>query len=133
MRGGVVLAAFLAGTAVGAGLTGSRVAPGAQVPLRRALVLEGALLAVFAVLWLVAGNPAGHPTTTLALLVAGAAAMGLQAAMALAFHLPNVATVAMTATLAQLGALAGWRAREGRAVVARTPAVSLMVPLCLRT
>jgi hypothetical protein len=46
---------------------------------------------------------------------------------ALAFHLPNVATVAMTATLAQLGALIGWRRREGSPVVARTPAASLMV------
>ena len=35
----------------------------------------------------------------------------------------------MTATLAQLGALLGWRAREGRQIVLRTPAVSLMIPL----
>jgi hypothetical protein len=68
---------------------------------------------------------------TLALLVVGAAAMGLQAAISLAFHLANVATVAMTATLAQLGAFVGWREREGRSIVAKTPAVSLMIPLCL--
>jgi hypothetical protein len=66
-----------------------------------------------------------------ALLVLGSAAMGLQAAIALAFHLPNVATVAITATLAQLGALVGWREREGRSIVANTPSAPLMAALCL--
>jgi uncharacterized membrane protein YoaK (UPF0700 family) len=131
VRAGAVLAAFLVGTAVGGRLTGSLLVPGARSPLGRTLLVEASLLAAFAVLWLTAGSPAGHATLTLALLVTGAAAMGLQAAIALAFHLPNVATVAMTATLAQLGALAGWRGREGHPVVARTPAVSLMIPLCL--
>ena len=131
VRAGAVLAAFLAGTAVGARLTGSRLVPGAQSPLVRTLLIEASLLAAFAALWLATGDPAGQATPTLALLVVGAAAMGLQAAIALAFHLPNVATVAMTATLAQLGALVGWRGREGRAIVAKTPAASLMIPLCL--
>ena len=76
-------------------------------------------------LWVVIGHPAGHAARTLALLVVGATAMGFHAAIALAFHLPNVATVAMTATLAQLGA------REGNAIVGSTPAVSLVIPLCL--
>jgi len=83
------------------------------------------------VLWVVIGHPAGHAARTLALLVVGATAMGFHAAIALAFHLPNVATVAMTATLAQLGALVGWREREGNAIVGNTPAVSLVIPLCL--
>jgi uncharacterized membrane protein YoaK (UPF0700 family) len=131
VRAGAVLAAFLVGTAVGARVTGSRLVPGAQNPLGRTLALEAGLLAAFAVLWLVTGDPEGDAAATLALLVVGAAAMGLQAAIALAFHLPNVATVAMTATLAQLGALVGWRGREGRGIVAKTPAVSLMIPLCL--
>jgi hypothetical protein len=99
--------------------------------MRRALVVEAGVLAAFAVLWVAIGSPAGDDAGTVALLVVGALAMGIQAAVALAFHLPNVATVAMTATLAQLAALAGWRAREGRSVVDRTPAVWLMIPLCL--
>jgi uncharacterized membrane protein YoaK (UPF0700 family) len=131
LRAGAVLAAFLVGTAIGARITGSQLVPGAQSPLGRTLLIEASLLAAFGVLWLATGDPADHATMTLALLVVGAAAMGLQAAIALAFHLPNVATVAMTATLAQLGALLGWREREGRSIVAKTPAVSLMIPLCL--
>jgi uncharacterized membrane protein YoaK (UPF0700 family) len=131
VRAGVVLAAFLAGTVAGARLTGSRLVPGEDRTLRRTLVLEAGLLAVFAVLWLVAGDPADHAAAKFVLLVLGAAAMGLQAAVALAFHLPNVATVAITATLAQLGALVGWREREGRAIVAQTPSVALMILLCL--
>jgi uncharacterized membrane protein YoaK (UPF0700 family) len=131
VRAGAALAAFLAATAVGAGLTGSRLMPGSQIPMRRTLLLEAGLLAVFALLWLATGDPEGHATMSLALLVVGAAAMGLQAAIALAFHLPNIATVALTGTLAQLGALVGWRVREGRSIVAKTPAVALMIPLCL--
>src|SRR5215213_5380493 len=126
VRAGAVLGAFLLGTAFGARITGSLLVPGKPSPLRHTLLLEAGLLAVFAFLWVATGNPAGHATMTLALLVVGAAAMGLQAAISLAFHLPNVATVAMTATLAQLGALVGWRGREGHPIVARTPAVSLM-------
>jgi uncharacterized membrane protein YoaK (UPF0700 family) len=131
-RAGAALGAFLIGTAAGARITGSQLAPGApRSPMTRTLRLEAALLALFAVLWLATGTPADHSSLSIALIVLGAGAMGLQAAVALAFHLPNVATVAMTATLAQLGALAGWRRREGSRVVARTPAASLMVALSL--
>ena len=97
--------------------------------MTRTLRLEAALLALFAVVSIAAGTPADHTGVSLALIVLGAGAMGLQAAVALAFHLPNVATVAMTATLAQLGALVGWRRREGSTVVRQTPAASLMVAL----
>lgn len=131
-RAGAALGAFLIGTAAGARLTGSQLAPGApRSPMARTLRLEAALLAAFAVLWLAAGTPADHSAVSYLLIVIGAGAMGLQAAVSLAFHLPNVATVAMTATLAQLGALIGWRRREGKAVFARTPAASLMLGLCL--
>jgi uncharacterized membrane protein YoaK (UPF0700 family) len=131
LRAGAVLVAFLVGCAIGARLAGSQLVPGTDRPLRRTLLLEGGLLTAFALIWLATGDPADHAAMTVVLLVVGATAMGLQAAIALALHLPNVATVAMTATLAQLGALVGWREREGRAIVARTPAVSLMIPLCL--
>jgi uncharacterized membrane protein YoaK (UPF0700 family) len=131
-RAATALGAFLVGTTAGARLTGSRLAPGdARSPMGRTLVLEAGLLAAFAVVWLAAGTPADHPVLSFALIAIGAGAMGLQAAVALAFHLPNVATVAMTATLAQLGALIGWERREGSSVAAGTPAASLLGALCL--
>jgi uncharacterized membrane protein YoaK (UPF0700 family) len=131
-RAGAALGAFLIGTAVGARITGSQLVPGApRSPMTRTLQLEAALLALFAVVWFATGTPADHSGLTLVLVVLGAGAMGLQAAVALAFHLPNVATVAMTATLAQLGALVGWERREGSTVISRTPAASLMVALSL--
>jgi uncharacterized membrane protein YoaK (UPF0700 family) len=93
-RAGAALRAFLIGTAVGARMTGSQLAPGApRSPMNHTIRFEAALLALFAVLWLAAGTPADHSTLSLGLIVLGAAAMGLQAAVALAFHLPNVATV----------------------------------------
>jgi uncharacterized membrane protein YoaK (UPF0700 family) len=125
-RAATALAAFLIGSLAGARLTGSRLLPDAPgLAMARTLWLEAALLAVFAALW-IAGGP------SFALIAIGGLAMGLQAAVALAWHVPNVATVAMTATLAQLAAIAGWRGREGRspAVVAAPPA-SLMVGLIL--
>jgi uncharacterized membrane protein YoaK (UPF0700 family) len=131
-RAATALGAFLVGTTAGARLTGSHLAPDdARSPMGRTLVLEAVLLAVFAAIWLAAGTPADHPVLSFALIAFGAGAMGLQAAVALAFHLPNVATVAMTATIAQLGALIGWQRREGSPVVARTPAASLLAALCL--
>jgi uncharacterized membrane protein YoaK (UPF0700 family) len=131
-RAAVVLAAFLVGTTVGARLTGSRLAAGRlQAPMERTIALEGILLAVFALVWLVAGTPGVGSAEAFVLLVVAATAMGLQAAVSLAFHLPNVATVAMTATLAQLGALLGWRWREGPAVMLGSVEVSLLVPLCV--
>jgi uncharacterized membrane protein YoaK (UPF0700 family) len=131
-RAATALGAFLVGTTVGARLTGSRLAPGdARSPMGRTLALEAVLLAAFAVIWLAAGTPADHAVLSFALIAVGGGAMGVQAAVALALHLPNVATVAMTATLAQLGALIGWERREGSSVAAGTPAASLLVALCL--
>jgi uncharacterized membrane protein YoaK (UPF0700 family) len=131
LRAGIVLLAFLVATAIGARITGSRLAAGEQSPLGRTLLIEACLLTLFGVLWAVSGDPSPHATMTFALLLVGASAMGLQAAISLAFHLPNVATVAITATLAQLGALIGWREREGRAGLANTPPISLMILICL--
>jgi uncharacterized membrane protein YoaK (UPF0700 family) len=131
-RAAIVLAAFLVGTTLGARLTGSSLAAGRlQGTMERTVALEGILLAVFGAVWLVTGTPRTGSTEAFVLLLIGATAMGLQAAVSLAFHLPNVATVAMTATLAQLGALVGWRWREGPAVMLRTVEMSLLVPLCL--
>jgi uncharacterized membrane protein YoaK (UPF0700 family) len=132
VRAATALAAFLAGSAVGARLAGSRLVPGRpDGEMRRTLLLEAALLAVFALLWTVADRPDDRTALGLALIATGAGAMGVQAAIALALHVPNVATVAMTATLAQIGALAGWRNREGPGIVTKTPSLALMIPLCL--
>jgi uncharacterized membrane protein YoaK (UPF0700 family) len=131
-RAVVALAAFVAGSALGARLAGSQLVPGRPGDgMRRTLLVEAGLLAAFALLWAAGTEPDGRTALSLALIVCGAGAMGVQAAVALALHLPNVATVAMTATLAQLGALAGWREREGAGIVAKTPALSLMILLCL--
>jgi uncharacterized membrane protein YoaK (UPF0700 family) len=129
-RAAVALAAFLAGTVVGARLTGSRLAADAPpARMTRTLGIEGVLLAVFGGLWLAAGTPAEHPGLLHVMIAVGAAAMGLQAAVALALRLPNIATVAMTGTLAQLGALLGWWRREGSDVLETTPSASLMLAL----
>jgi uncharacterized membrane protein YoaK (UPF0700 family) len=131
-RAALALAAFLAGTALGARLTGSHLVPGdAGRRVRPALRIEAALLAAFAIVWAAAGRPEDDTAVALVLIAGGAGAMGVQAAVALALRLPNIATVAMTGTLAQLGALAGWRRREGREIVAATPSLRLMLFLCL--
>jgi uncharacterized membrane protein YoaK (UPF0700 family) len=57
VRAGAVLGAFLVGTAVGARITGSRLVPGTRRPLGRTLLLEAGLLAAFALLWVVVGDP----------------------------------------------------------------------------
>ena len=80
--------------------------------LPRALMLEAALLTGFAVLWLAIGSPADHPALRVVVLAVGASAMGVQAAVALALKIPNIATVALTATIAQLSAYAGWLRRD---------------------
>jgi hypothetical protein len=132
VRAALALAAFMAGSALGAWLAGSELSPGrTDRQMRRTLVVEAALLAVFALLWAFSDRSNDNTAPTLVLIATGAGAMGVQAAIALALRLPNVATVAMTATLAQIGALAGWRRREGPGILARTPSLALMVPLCL--
>jgi hypothetical protein len=88
------------------------------------------LLTAFAVLWLAIGNPAHHSPVQVVLLLVGATAMGVQAAIALAFKVPNIATVALTATIAQLGAFAGWLQRDS-AVPRNVPSPALMSALAL--
>jgi uncharacterized membrane protein YoaK (UPF0700 family) len=126
----VAVAAFLLGSGLGALFTGSRVLPGAALSMQRTLLLEATLLGAFAIVWVAGGGPAGHSALSLVLIAIGAGAMGIQAAVAIAWHVPNVATVAMTATLAQIAALGGWRGREGRgAGASEAPPASLMLAL----
>jgi uncharacterized membrane protein YoaK (UPF0700 family) len=129
----VALAAFLLGAVAGGRLAGSHLDPSQEdPPMSRTLLIEAGLLTVFAVLWLIGGSPVGDTGLTYALIVLGAVAMGMQAAVSIAFHVPNVATVAMTGTLAQFAAAVGWRQREGaRAGLSDVPPASLMVLLIL--
>jgi uncharacterized membrane protein YoaK (UPF0700 family) len=131
-RAAVALAAFLIGAAAGGWLTGSRLeADAPRGTMARTLRIEAVLLAVFGALWLALDTPLDHPGLLHVLIAVGAAAMGLQAAVSIALRLPNIATVAMTGTLAQLGALLGWWRREGNDVLQRTPSAALMLGLCL--
>jgi uncharacterized membrane protein YoaK (UPF0700 family) len=129
----VALAAFLLGAVAGGRLAGSHLDPREEdPPMSRTLLFQAGLLTVFAVVWLIGGSPVGDTGLTYALIVIGALAMGIQAAVSIAFHVPNVATVAMTGTLAQFAALVGWREREGsRAGLRDAPPASLMVLLIL--
>src|SRR5919106_2168789 len=131
VRAGAALTAFVLGSFIGARIVGSRLTAEAErEPLTRALSLVAGLLTAFAMLWLATGAPAEQPVVQVVLLALGAAAMGLQAAVSLALKIPNIATVALTATIAQLAALAGWRRREG-VVAPDVPAPALMGAMIL--
>jgi uncharacterized membrane protein YoaK (UPF0700 family) len=107
VRAGAVLLAFVVGAALGARLVGAQLSPQGVSTELRVMALEGMLLAAFAVLWLVVGTPDDHPFWRVVLLAVGAGAMGIQASLALALKIPNVVTVAVTATVAALGQRAG--------------------------
>jgi uncharacterized membrane protein YoaK (UPF0700 family) len=128
VRAGAVLLAFFAGAAAGARLVGSRLTTGAPRGAElRVLGVEAALLAAFAVVWIAVGTPADEPVVRVVLLALGAAAMGVQVAFALAIKIPNVVTVALTATVAYLGQRAGDRSRGADAEL---PSTRLLVELC---
>jgi uncharacterized membrane protein YoaK (UPF0700 family) len=107
IRAGVVLVTFFIGVVGGAHMVGTRLAPGAPRGECRALATEAALLTAFAGLWLAIGTPDDHPLARAVLLALGAGAMGIQAALVLALKIPNVLTVALTATVAYLGQRVG--------------------------
>lgn len=102
VRAAVVLVAFSAATALGARLIGARLDEGADLGELEILAVEGVLLAAFAAIWVGVGDPTAHPVAQVLLVAIGAAAMGTQAALSLALKVPNVLTVALTATLAYL-------------------------------
>jgi uncharacterized membrane protein YoaK (UPF0700 family) len=117
VRAGAVLVAFVAGAAVGSRLGDKR----------RVLAVEAGLLAAFAVLWLAIDTPADHAVARVVLLALGAAAMGFQASFAMALRIPNVLTVALTATLANLGERAGDKRGEHDP---SKPSNALLIALC---
>jgi uncharacterized membrane protein YoaK (UPF0700 family) len=121
---GVSLAAFLAGSALGAYVVGRAdvEGPGMRV-LVPAFVLEWALLVGFAASWQAFGTPSGDSAARVALIVMSAAAMGTQGAAVFALRIPGVVTNAMTATLMLGGVLLGLRAR-GKSVAEEASPVS---------
>lgn len=130
IRAAAVLAAFTVGAAAGSRLTGDRVSPGASPhPEFKVLGVEAILLAAFALVWLAVGTPADSPVVRVLLLALGAGAMGLQASFALALKIPNVVTVALTATLAYLGQRAGDRGATA-AQQPELPSTGLLLSLC---
>jgi uncharacterized membrane protein YoaK (UPF0700 family) len=130
VRAGAALLAFLLGAAAGARLVGTTLSPRATRRERGVIAIEAALLAAFAGLWLATGTPADHPAMRVVLLAVGGAAMGIQAAISLALKIPNVVTVALTATVAELGRRAGLRGGERRGDPDQ-PATRLLVALAL--
>jgi uncharacterized membrane protein YoaK (UPF0700 family) len=109
VRAAAVLAAFVVGAAAGGRMIGPRLSPAATRAEFRILAVEATLLATFAALWLSIGTPSDHPVARVVLLALGAGAMGVQAALSLALKIPNVMTVALTATLASVGQRLGVR------------------------
>jgi uncharacterized membrane protein YoaK (UPF0700 family) len=107
VRAVAVLFAFLVGAMAGARLAGARLPPGGASAELRVVAIEGLLLAVFAGLWLAVGADEPAPVARVALLAIGAGAMGIQASLSLSLKVPNVVTVALTATVAALGQRAG--------------------------
>ncbi|HWI72924.1 MAG TPA: DUF1275 family protein, partial [Baekduia sp.] len=112
LRAGAVLVAFVIGTAAGAHVIGARLQPRGVAIEVRVVAAEVVLLLVFAGLWLALGDPGGDRFWRIVLLVVAASAMGIQAALSLALKIPNVLTVALTATVANLGQRLGLRAGE---------------------
>lgn len=102
VRAAAVLVAFAVATALGARLIGAQLDAGERFGELEILAAEGVLLAAFAAIWVGVGDPTGHPVAQVVLVATGAAAMGIQAALSLALKVPNVMTVAITATVAYL-------------------------------
>jgi uncharacterized membrane protein YoaK (UPF0700 family) len=127
VRAGAVLVGFSRGAGAGARLVGPKLNPANASVELRVVAIEAALLAVFAALWLVVGTPSD--VVRVVLLAIGAAAMGIQASLSMSMMVPNVMTVALTATVAALGQRAG----IGGSPVARgdLPTTPLLVALML--
>jgi uncharacterized membrane protein YoaK (UPF0700 family) len=129
VRAAAAMAAFVVGGAAGARLVGPRLVPAsAGRAIGRALLLEGVLLASFAAVWLAVDDPAGHAVVRVVLLALAGCAMGVQASLSLALHVPYVATVALTAGFAELARLAGMRSTDRPG---EQPGAPLLLALCL--
>jgi uncharacterized membrane protein YoaK (UPF0700 family) len=128
IRAAASLIAFVIGAAIGARLVGARLKPSAVHAELDILAVEAALLAIFAALWLGLGTPADHPAARVVLLALGASAMGVQIALCLAMKIPNVLTVALTATLGYIGQRIGDAEQHRKAEL---PPMSVLIGVCV--
>jgi uncharacterized membrane protein YoaK (UPF0700 family) len=107
VRAGVAVVVFLASVTLGAGylqtLPGRRPVARWRSTLARYLLVEGLILLVFGLLWLLVGNPTQQPAMQVVLLGMAALGMGLQGAVFGAFNILDVNTVALTGTELLLG------------------------------
>jgi uncharacterized membrane protein YoaK (UPF0700 family) len=128
----VSLAAFVAGTAIGAYAIGrARVEWPDVRRLMPAFVVQWALLVAFAVYWQVHGTPASDSGARLVLVALAALAMGNQGAAVLALRIPGVVTNAMTATVMLGGVLIGLGAHGERAAGDASPlSASFVLAVC---
>lgn len=112
-RSSLALAAFLAGAAAGAWIVerdhSDNLWPRA---VTRALRLEALLLLALAAVWYLAHDPVATPTTTRALIVLSALAMGVQSAAVRRLEITGIATTYLTGTLTNLAALLMGRSRR---------------------
>jgi len=108
-KAGLALAAFGAGTAIGALIAGRRRSRGEWPSVvTEALACEGILLGVLTIVWHVAG-PAPATGATGLLILSSGLAMGVQAAAVRSLGVPGVSTTYITSTLTTLSAeLVGW-------------------------
>jgi uncharacterized membrane protein YoaK (UPF0700 family) len=130
IRAGNVLAAFFAGAVGGAHLVGTRLESSGTRRESAALAIETGLLIAFAALWLAIKTPDHDPVARAVLLTLAAGAMGIQGALVLALKIPNVLTVALTATVAYLGQRAGAHF-EAKPHDTELPSSGLLVALIL--
>ncbi len=109
VKAGLALAAFGAGTAIGALIAGRRRSRGEWPSVvTEALACEGILLGVLTIVWHVAG-PAPATGATGLLILSSGLAMGVQAAAVRYLGVPGVSTTYITSTLTTLSAeLVGW-------------------------
>jgi uncharacterized membrane protein YoaK (UPF0700 family) len=126
VRAGAVLVAFFLGAALGSRLIGTRLSPRRVSVELQIAGIEAALLALFAALWLVIGTPDDHPVVRVMLLAIGALAMGIQASLSLSLKVPNVMTVALTATIAALGQRTGIAGPTPRDDLPSTPLLAAL-------
>lgn len=112
-RSSLALAGFLAGAAAGAWIV-ERDHSDSLWPraVTLALTLESLLLLVFAVGWYLAHDTLATATTTAALIVLSALAMGVQSAAVSRLEITGITTTYLTGTLTNLAALLMGRTRR---------------------
>ncbi|HQX52053.1 MAG TPA: YoaK family protein [Planctomycetaceae bacterium] len=112
-RAGLALAGFVAGAAAGAWIV-ERDHSDSLWPwsVTLSLILESLLLLAFAAVWYVAQDPLASATTTAALIVLSALAMGVQSAAVRRLEITGIATTYLTGTLTNLVSLLMGRSRR---------------------